>query len=121
MSTSRDFDQFCKTVSNLSFRECAEKREVEEGVDGCVISAQSILVVAIVNGHFDRDRSVNQADDSRWNTDEVRVPPICRTCEPMSSRLVYCQPCDEAERSLGSECLEVIFGNGKLLPSNVGH
>jgi hypothetical protein len=59
MAASRDLDQLCKAISDLCFGECLQERKVEEGVHRCVISAQSVLVVAVVDGDLDADTGVD--------------------------------------------------------------
>jgi hypothetical protein len=41
-----------------------------------VVGTESVLVVAVVNGHFNADAGVDEADHGRWNTDVVGVATI---------------------------------------------
>lgn len=59
MSTCRDLDEFCEAVSNLSFWQRPQERKVEEGLDWGMVCTQSVLVVAVIDSDFDRDRCVN--------------------------------------------------------------
>jgi len=83
LRTCRDFDQLRKTVADLCSRESSQECEVQEGVDGCVICTQPVLVVALIDGYFDRDRRVDQADHSGGDSDEVGVAAVCNACEPV--------------------------------------
>jgi len=76
-----DLDQLCKTISDLCSGESAEKGKVQKGVDWSVVCSKSVLVVAVVDSYLDRNRSVDQADDCSWNTNEVSVAAVCSTCE----------------------------------------
>lgn len=42
-----------------------------------MICSQPILVVAVVDSHFDRDRGIYQTDQSGWNSNVVGVSSIC--------------------------------------------
>jgi hypothetical protein len=79
MSTARDLDQFCEPVANLSFGKATQELEVEKGVHGGMIRSKTVLVVSVVHGDFNTDASINQADDSRWDTNEVCVPSVRST------------------------------------------
>lgn len=79
MSAGRDFDQLGESIANLSNRESAQEGEVKERVHGCMIGSQPILVSAIVDSYFDRDRCVNKTNYSRWNANEVRVATVGST------------------------------------------
>lgn len=46
-----------------------------------MVSTQAVLIVAIVDSHFDRHRCVNQTNDSGRNSDEVCVPAVSGTSE----------------------------------------
>ncbi|MEX5618446.1 hypothetical protein ABFV55_27605, partial [Pseudomonas syringae] len=72
-------------VPDLAFWQSLEEREVEEGVHRSMVSSHPVLVVAGVDGDLNADASVNQADDSRWNTDVVCGPSVSRTCESKNS------------------------------------
>lgn len=79
----RYFDQLGKPVSYLGRWQCAKKGKVEEGVDRCMICAESVFVVTIIDCNFNRNRSVNQSDDRSWNADEIGVPAVCCTGKPI--------------------------------------
>lgn len=49
-------------------------------MDWGVISAKTVLIVAIIYGNLDRNRSINQSNDSGWDTNEVCVTTIAGTC-----------------------------------------
>ena len=53
MRAGRNLDQLCKTVSDLCCRKGSKEGEVEKGMHRCMISAQAIFIVTIVDGHFD--------------------------------------------------------------------
>lgn len=50
-----DLDKLGKSVSNLGFGQRSEEGKVQECLHGCMVSTQSVLVIAIVDGNFDRD------------------------------------------------------------------
>ena len=41
-----------------------------------MVSPKAVLVVAVVDCNFDRDRSVNETNDSSGNADEVCVASV---------------------------------------------
>jgi len=41
-----------------------------------VVRSETVLVVAVVDGDLDADTSINQANDSGGNTDEVGIPSV---------------------------------------------
>lgn len=47
-----------------------------------VISTQSILVVAIVDGNFDGDRCIDKSNDGGGNSNEVCISLVCSASEP---------------------------------------
>lgn len=47
----------------------------------CVIGAQAILVISIIDTDLDRNRCINQTDNSGGNTNEVTVSSIGGTCK----------------------------------------
>ena len=51
-----------------------------------MVGAKSVLVVSVVDGDLDRYRSVDQTYDSGRDSDEVGVPAIGRTSEPVIRR-----------------------------------
>lgn len=73
MSTGGYLNQLCKSIPDLGFWQSAQKGEVEEGVDWCMVSSQSILVVAIVDSNFDGDGGVDQTNHSRRDSDDWYV------------------------------------------------
>jgi len=79
MSTARNLDQLSETVSGLGDWKRPEEAEVEESVHRCVVCTQTVLVVAIVDGDLDRDRGVDQSNDSGWDTDVVGVSSVRST------------------------------------------
>ena len=80
----RDLDQLGKSIANLRHGQGAQKCEIQKGVHRCMICAQSVLVVSIIDRNFDGDRSINQANNRRRDADIVRVPTIRRTSKPTS-------------------------------------
>lgn len=81
MRARRDFDELREAVAHLSRGQCPQEREIQERVDGCVISAQPVLVVAVIDGYFDAHTGVNEPDDRGWHPDEVGVTAISCTGE----------------------------------------
>lgn len=77
----RNLDELGEAVSDLTNRQRLQEGEVKEGVDRRVVRAQTVLVIAVVDGHLDRDGCVDQTDDSRGDADEVGVSPVGGTCE----------------------------------------
>lgn len=80
-----DFDQLGKAISDLAFWKCLQECEVQEGVHGGVVSAQTVLVVTIVDGDLNTDTGIDQANDGSGNADEVGVSSVCSTCESIVS------------------------------------
>lgn len=74
--TCGDLDELRETISDLRLGECAEEGEIEEGLDGCVVGTETILVVAVVDADLDRDGGVNEANDGGGDTDEVGVSAV---------------------------------------------
>jgi hypothetical protein len=93
VSTAGDLDQLCETVPDLRSGECAEETEVEEGVLGCVVGTETVLVVAVVDTDLDRDGSVNQTNDGGGNADEVGVAAVgsARKSGNWLARFLTCQ------------------------------
>jgi hypothetical protein len=81
VSTRGDLDQLRESVADLRLRQSAQEGEVEEGVDGGVVSSESVLVVAVVDGNLDRNRGINQTDNSGGNSDEVGISAVSSACE----------------------------------------
>lgn len=81
MSTGRDLDELCEAVADLSHRQSAEECEVKECMDWGMVSAKTVLVVAVVDSHFDADTSVNQTNDCSGHSDEVGVASVGSTSE----------------------------------------
>ena len=44
-----------------------------------MVSSKSILVVAIIDSYFDRDRSINETNDGGWDSNEICVAFIGST------------------------------------------
>lgn len=77
----RYLDQLCETVTDLSLRQGAEECEVEEGVDGSVVSPQTVLVPSIVDCNLDGDGRVDETDDRGGDADVVGITTIRGTGE----------------------------------------
>ena len=86
MRTRRDLDQLREAVADLSRGQGSQEREVEEGVDWGVVGAQTVLVVAVVDGDLDGDGCVDQSDDRGGDSDEVCVAAVSGTCESVRTR-----------------------------------
>ncbi len=85
-----------------------------------VIRAKTVLVVAIVDSDLDRHRGIDQADHRRRYTDEVSVPAVCGTRKSeLAGVSMELTPETDCKRDFWAECLDIISGNGELLPSNV--
>ena len=56
-------------------------------MDWGVVCSKTILVVAIVDSYLDRNRSIDETDDSGGNPDEVCVSFVCRTCKPRQAAI----------------------------------
>ena len=76
MGTSGDLDQLCETVSDLGSRQSAEEGEIEECVHWCMVGAQAVLVVAVVDGDLDGNGGVDQTNNRGGHTDEVGVSAV---------------------------------------------
>ena len=81
VSTSGDLDQLCKSIADLGNWQSAQETEVEEGVNRCVVSTETVLVVAVVDGDLDGHRGVNETNNGGRDTDEVGVPSVRSTSE----------------------------------------
>lgn len=79
VSTARDLDELRETVTDLRHRQGSQEAEIQESVDRCVVSTQTVLIVAIVDSNLDRHRCIDQADNSGRDTDIVGVASICST------------------------------------------
>ena len=91
-------------------------------MDRCMICSQAVLVVAVIDSDFDGYRGVNQANDGGGYSDEVGVPAVGGTSETTSDHSCqYMHNKGETIRRLMGECLDIIFGNSELLPSNISH
>lgn len=66
-----DLDEFGEAVADLGYGQGSQEGEVEEGVDWGVVGAESVLVLAVVDGDFDGDRGVYEANDRGGDADEV--------------------------------------------------
>ena len=49
---------------------------------------QTILVVSIIDSNFDADTCIDQTNNGRWNTNEVRVATVASSCEARQNRNV---------------------------------
>jgi hypothetical protein len=72
----RDLDELGEAVADLRDGEGAQEGEVEEGGGGCVVGAEAVLVVAVVDSDFDGDGGVDEADDGGGDADEVCVAAV---------------------------------------------
>ena len=78
----RDLDQLGHAVADLILGKCCEEGEVEEHPLGSMVSAEPILVLAVVDGHLDRHAGVDQPDQRRGDPDVGRVAPVTGAGEP---------------------------------------
>lgn len=85
VGTSRDLDQLCKAVADLCYRKTAEESEVKECVRWGMIGTKAVLVAAVVDGDFDGDRGIDEADDCGGDADVVGVATIGSTSEAVWS------------------------------------
>ena len=79
MGTSGNFDKLCEAISNLGNWKCLKECEIQKSVNGSMVSPKSVFVVAIIDSYLDGDRSINEADDSRWDSYEVGVSLVGST------------------------------------------
>jgi len=79
VSTGGDLDQLCKSVTDLTLGKGAKEAKVEESPHGSVVSTQTVLVVAVVDGNLDRHGGINQANDRGRDSDEVGVAAVRST------------------------------------------
>lgn len=57
-----------------------------------MISTQTVLIVAIVDGNFDGDGGVNQTNDCGGDSDKVGVPAVscaCKTALTISQHVTW--------------------------------
>ena len=87
VSTGGNFDQLSETVTDLGDGKSSQKGKIEEGMHGSMVCTQSVLVVAIIDRHFDGYRGVYQANHSGRNPNKVGVPSVCSTSEPSNHKL----------------------------------
>ena len=78
----RNFDQFCKTISDLCSGQGAKEGEIEKGVHRCMVSTEAVFVIAIVDSNLNRHRCVYQTNDGGRDSDEIGVPAVSGTSEP---------------------------------------
>ena len=91
-----DLDELGETVTCLSLREGLEEREIEEGVDGCVVCSESarqyitsyvgaereecddlpVLELPVVESDLDGYTSIDQTDQSGGDSDKVGSSPV---------------------------------------------
>lgn len=76
MRAGGDLDQLSETISDLSDRERAKEREVQEGLCWSVVRTETVLVLRVIDCCLDADRGVNQPNECGWDTNERRVPAI---------------------------------------------
>lgn len=77
----RDLDQLGEAVADLSLWQRAEECEVEEGMDGSVVSPQTVLVPPVVDSNLDGNGCVDEADNRGGDADVVGVAAIRGTRE----------------------------------------
>lgn len=78
MGTGRDLDKLGESIADLTSRQRSKESEVQESVHRGVVRAQPVLIVAVVDGDLDGDRSIDQANDSRRDPNEVGVSAVGR-------------------------------------------
>jgi hypothetical protein len=88
MSTSGDLNQLSKSVSDLSNGETAEECEIKKSVRGSVVSTETVLIAAVVDGDLDRDGGVNETNDCGGNADVVSVAAVHSTSKAVD--VSYC-------------------------------
>lgn len=110
MRAGSNLDQLCKTISDLCCGKSAEEGEIQEGVDWCVVSTESVLVVAVVDGYLDGNRCIDQTDDCGWDTNEVGVTAVCSTCKAGSKSALQIKnlfvtnsPCDVSHETASND------------------
>ncbi len=80
----RYLDQLGKPISDLRHGQGAQEREIEEGMYRGMIGPQTVLVISVVDGNFDGNRGVYQANYRRRDADEIRVSTVRRAGKPTS-------------------------------------
>lgn len=75
-----------------------------------MVSPKSVLVVSVVDGDLDRDRSINQTDDSSRDSNEVGVPAIGRTSKSGMRETSATMRIYQHFKRLMGECLDIISG-----------
>lgn len=83
MCASRDLDELCEAISDLSLWKSPQETKVEECVHGCMVGTQSVLVVAVVDTDLDADTGVDQTNDGGGDTDVVGGSSVCSTSKPV--------------------------------------
>ncbi len=82
VADDRDLDQLGHPVADLILGKCCEEGEVEEHLLRRVVSAEPVLVLAVVDGHLDRHAGIDQPDQRRRDPDVGRVAPVTGAGEP---------------------------------------
>ena len=93
----RNFDQLCKSISNLRRGQGTEETKIEECVNGGMVGSQAILIIPVIDSDFDRHRRVNEADNGRRYANVIRVSTISCTCESGKVSLI-CLKNSKAQR-----------------------
>lgn len=89
VSAGRNLNQLRETVTDLSLRESAEEGEIEESTDRGVVSTETVLVVAVVDGNLDGHRSIDQTNHRSGDTDEVGVAAVRCTCKSVGLLVLF--------------------------------
>ncbi|KAI3493227.1 hypothetical protein L1887_42067 [Cichorium endivia] len=71
-----DLDELGRAVARLADGQRLEEVKVEEGVHGCVVGAQAVLELLVVDAHLDRDGGVDERDERRAHTDVVGAATV---------------------------------------------
>lgn len=87
VSARRNLDELREAIADLGNGEGAEESKVKEGVRRSVVSAEAVLVLAVVDGHLDGDGGINQTYNGGGNTDVVCVAPVGGTREAKREHL----------------------------------
>ncbi len=79
--TRGDLDQLCETVPDLSLRQSTQEGKIQECLHWGVVSTQTVLVIAIVDGNFDRHGSIDQSNHRSWDPNVVGIAAVGSTCK----------------------------------------
>lgn len=118
MSTGGNLDELGKPIADLRLWQRPKECKVEKGVDWGMVGTQPILVVAIVDRHLDGDRRIDESNDGRGNTNEVRVAAVCGTRKTVQKRSAnMSNKGTDPMKCMGQSALKSSLASGGFYPA----